>query len=139
LQAAVVLASVAPLAAPAATQGIDAAASAPVQRTPHQRSKGASIDDRVKSLTKALDLDARQQSELKAVLQAQREETLQVWANESVPAAVRVKATEAIGERTADRIRELLNDEQKKKYSPPRQVPDRPADRPDVARWMKPA
>jgi periplasmic protein CpxP/Spy len=138
LPAVLVLASALPLAAPAASDGSDAAPSAPVRPAPHPR-RGASIDDRVRTLTKALDLDERQQTELKAVLQAQREETLKVWADETVPPAVRVKATEAVAERTADRIRALLSDEQKKKYNLPRQVPDHSADRPDVGRWMKPA
>jgi Spy/CpxP family protein refolding chaperone len=139
LPAVVVLATGTVLGAHAAVEGGDTAASAPPRPAPHQRGKGASLDDRVRMLAKALDLDARQQTEVKAVLQAQRDETLKVWADESLPAALRVKATEVIGERTADRIRALLNDEQKKKYSAPRLVPEHPAERPHVERWMKPA
>jgi hypothetical protein len=81
---------------------------------------GVSLDERIKFLSKALDLDSKQQSELRKVLVAQREETLKVWADESTPTAVRVKATELIGQRTGDRIRALLNEQQRARYNPPR-------------------
>jgi phosphatidylethanolamine-binding protein (PEBP) family uncharacterized protein len=37
-----------------------------------------------------------------------------------VPAAYRVSATQGISDKTADEIRSLLNDEQRKKYNPPK-------------------
>ena len=91
-----------------------------VQSQGKHRHKGHSLDDRVRTLAQSLDLDAEQQSELRKVLQSQREEIMRVWSDTSVPAPYRVSATLAISDRTADQIRALLNDEQKKKYSPPR-------------------
>jgi hypothetical protein len=136
LLAVLVLASAWPVPARAATEGQDTAAAASARQVPRHR-KGASIDDRVRFLSKALGLDAKQQSELRKVLEAQREEIGKVWADEEAPAAYRIKATETISEQTADRIRALLNDEQKKKYNAPRQRPA-PGEsaRPDVEAWM---
>ena len=88
-------------------------------------------------MTKELDLDVRQQTELKTILEAQRSEVARVWSDPSVPSAVRVGATQAIGERTADRIRAMLSDEQRKKYIQPRQH-EAPVGAPggDVQTWM---
>jgi hypothetical protein len=99
---------------------------------------GVTLDERIKFLTRTLDLDPRQQAELRKVLVAQREEILEVWADESAPAAVRVKVTELIGQRTGDRIRALLNDQQRARYNPPR-TPSQAAPgsaRPGVEAWM---
>jgi hypothetical protein len=102
---------------------------------------GHTLEERVTMLSKGLGLDARQQSELRRVLLDQREEVKRVWADEAAPAAVRVKATEVITERTADRIRALLNEEQRRRYNPPkpphRAVPG--SARPSVEAWMSPA
>jgi hypothetical protein len=136
----VLLASAWPLPAPAAPDGQPLAPSAaPARPAPRRRSAG-SLDDRVKSLSKALVLDQQQQSALRKVLVAQREETLAVWADESTPAAVRVKATELISQRTADRIRALLNEQQRARYNLPR-PPNQAApgsSRPSVETWMDP-
>ena len=60
------------------------------------------------------------------------------WADPKLLPAERVPATRAIEERTGDRIRDLLNDEQKKKYNPPKPpappTPDSGA--PNVEAWM---
>ena len=92
-------------------------------------------------LSKALDLDAKQQSELRKVLEDQREQVSRVWNDTSVPAAYRVSATQAITDKTADQIRALLREEQKKRYNPPKlpreAAPGSP--RPSVEAWMNPA
>jgi hypothetical protein len=140
LTAVLVLASAWPVLAPAAADGQEAAGNlAPARQEPRGR-RVASLDDRVTLLSKTLDLDAKQQSELRKVLLAQREETLKAWADETVPAAARVKATELIGQRTADRIRALLNEQQRARYNPPR-PPHQAApgsSRPTVDTWMNP-
>ncbi len=88
-------------------------------------------------MTKELDLDAGQQAALKAILVEQRAEVSRVWADESVPAPVRIGATQTISERTAGRIRAILNDEQREKYmkahrrETPVGVPGA-----DVQKWM---
>ena len=93
---------------------------APHRQARHHQ-KGPSLDGRVAMLSKALGLDAKQRSELRKVLESQREQIMRVWNDPAVPAEYRIPATRAINDRTADQIRELLTDEQKKKYSPPRQ------------------
>jgi hypothetical protein len=72
-------------------------------------------------LTRELGLSATQQAQVKKVLERQREDVTRVWNDSSIPAARRVSATQGIGDRTADRIRALLNEEQRQKYMKPRQ------------------
>jgi hypothetical protein len=105
------------LGRPARAEGGSTAADASTGQKPRQH---ANLDDRVKALTRALDLDPTQQSEVRKLLQDQREEVRRVWGDATVPAPYRVSATQAISDRTADRIRALLSDEQKKKYKPPK-------------------
>jgi hypothetical protein len=92
------------------------------------------LEDRVRILTKALDLDPRQQEGLRKILQSQREQVMKAWSDASVAPAYRVAATQAIEDGTADRIRALLNDEQRKKYNPPRQAHQAPGS--GVEEWM---
>lgn len=95
------------------------------------------LEDRVQLMAKELDLDAAQQLQLKGILLNQRAEVLDVWNNSSVPAALRVSATQAISEKTADRIRAMLTDAQRAKY-----IKSRPHDTPagapgnDLQKWM---
>lgn len=125
--------------APAAAGGEEppATRAAPSRQSPRGRS-GEGLDDRVEALSKALDLDPRQQSGLKKVLVAQREETLTIWADESLSAAARVKATELIGRRTADRIRALLTEQQRARYNPPTPPRQVGSPRPSLETWMDP-
>src|ERR1700674_2017115 len=68
LQWVLVLASVLPAPAPAAPDRQESAATAaPARQVPRKR-RGASLEDRVRFLSKALDLDLKQQSELRKVL-----------------------------------------------------------------------
>ena len=70
----------------------------------------ATIDSRVQLMAKELDLDANQQATLKSILLTQRAEVAKVWDDPSVPATVRVATTQAVSEKTAERIRAMLND-----------------------------
>lgn len=101
--------------------------------------KGLSLEDHVNILTKALDLDVKQQAELRRLLENQREQIRNLWDDTSVPPADRVNATRVISNRTADRIRAMLNDEQKKKYNPPPQPHEAAPDSSSrtVDEWMK--
>jgi hypothetical protein len=109
-------------AAAAARAVDDSEAAAPVpQDTARRRKRGSPLDRRVMLLAKELGLDATQRAQVKKVLEGQREQVARVWNDGSIPAARRVSATQAIGDQTADRIRALLNDEQRKKYIKPRQ------------------
>jgi hypothetical protein len=98
----------------------EAAARVP-QDTARRRKRGSPLDRRVMLLARELGLDATQQAQVRKVLERQREEVARLWNDGSIPAARRVSATQAIGDHTADRIRALLNDEQRKKYIQPRQ------------------
>ena len=131
------LASACLIPAHAAADGNDADHEAAArQALSHHR--GSSLDARVRTLSKALDLDAKQQSELRKVLEDQREQIMRVWDDTSVPAVSRVVATQAISDSTADQIRALLNDEQKKKYNPPKPLHEAASgsDGPSVEEWM---
>ena len=94
------------------------------------------IEGRVKMLSRGLGLDPKQQAELRKVLEGQRDQVQRVWNDPSLSGPYRVIATQAISERTADQIRALLNEEQRKKYNPPKQPHDPAASKPDVEAWM---
>lgn len=107
------------------TEKQDLAVQAPTSQAPAIQPKyrlmRGGMDDRIRALSQALDLDEAQQSKLRKVLESQREQVMKVWSDSSLPAAYRISATQAISDGTADQIRALLNEEQRKKYNPPRQ------------------
>jgi hypothetical protein len=106
-------------------------------RSAARHANGSGLEERVHELTQALELDVAQQQALRKVLTDQREQTLRVWNDSSsVPAAFRIAALKAITDHTADQIRALLNDEQRKKYNPPRRPSQDAEPRPDVGAWM---
>jgi hypothetical protein len=123
--------------ASAATENNAAAASA--QGRTARYHGGSSLDGRIRTLSKALDLDVRQQAELRKILIDQRDQVRKVWDDQSLLAAYRVSATQTISERTSDRIRSILTDEQKKKYNPPKPQDQAENPRPDVEVWMNAA
>jgi Spy/CpxP family protein refolding chaperone len=109
-------------AAAAANDADEKDAAALAAQDPGQRRPSVSpLDRRVNLLAKELDLNAAQQAQVKKLLESQREQVARVWNDASIPAARRVVATQAIGDRTADQIRALLTEEQRKKYIQPRQ------------------
>jgi hypothetical protein len=87
---------------------------------PSHRTAGGTLDHRVKALSKALDLDAAQRAELREILEDRRQAVMKIWSDRALLPAERVPATHAVEERTAERIRAILNDEQKKRYNPPK-------------------
>ena len=90
----------------------------------------------MKVLAKALDLDARQQGELGKILESQRQAVTKIWSDPALLSAERVPATRAVEDRTAEQIRAILNDEQKKRYNPPKpQGVQGPP--PNVEAWME--
>jgi hypothetical protein len=108
---------------------------APKRHAP-RRVATSGIDRRVKLLSKGLGLDAKQEAELRKVLESQREQVQRVWNDPSLSGQSRIGATLAINDQTADQIRALLNEEQRKKYNPPKQPHDAAASKPDVEAWM---
>ncbi len=122
---ALVLALWIPVAALAGAPVIDPATATPARPAQSAgataRSIASPLDRRMDLLTAELALTASQQNQVKALLQHQREDVRQLWSDPAVPAALRVGRTQAISERTADAIRSLLDEEQRKKYIQPRQ------------------
>jgi hypothetical protein len=111
---------------------LDAAKAPAVSQTVTTRA----LDRRVKAFTKALDLDARQQAELRKILERQRDAVRKIWSDSGLPPAERGPATLAVSDRTAGLIREMLTDEQRKKYNPPKPPAARNSAQPDVSVWM---
>jgi hypothetical protein len=112
----------------------------PAKATPghgQRHHEGSTLEDRVQALTQGLDLDMGQQTALRKVLVNQREQVMKVWNDPSpVPAAYRIAAVKALTDHTADQIRTILNDEQRKKYNPPPRPTQETEQRPDVSAWM---
>lgn len=88
---------------------------------PQRQHKRPSIDDRVKSLAELLDLNERQQTELKRVLWSRHDQVIKILRTQSLSPVDRVNQFRAINDNTVERITALLNEEQKEKYNPPRQ------------------
>ena len=104
----------------------------------HRQYKRPSIDDRVKTLSKLLDLNERQQSELKRVLWSRHDQVIKILRAQSLSPVDRVNQFRAINDNTVERIMALLNEEQKKKYNPPRQ-PEAPgtSSKASLEDWLK--
>jgi hypothetical protein len=98
---------------------------------------GATLEDRVATFSKALALDAAQQAQLRKILLQQRDAVRNIWRDRSLSPAERVPATLAANERIGDEIRSILNDEQKRKYNPPKPaaLPE-PGERRSVEQWL---
>jgi len=111
-----------------------------VERPRAAHAAASALDARVRLMAKELALDPQQQIQLGRILQTQREEIARAWRDPSVPAAIRVAATQAIGEKTSDRIRAILDDPQREKYMKSHQH-DAPvgAAGGDVQTWIKAA
>jgi len=132
-----VLASVA--AVPIRADEPAAAPAAALPRPTAHTQVAGTLDHRVNVLTKALALDPRQQAELRTILEEQRVAVLKIWRDPKLLPAERAPATHAVADRTADRIRAILNDEQREKYNPPKPPPPPPpaSGAPNVETWMK--
>jgi hypothetical protein len=108
----------------------------PAARPPTHSRVGGSLEHRVDVLAKALQLDARQRTELLTILESQRETVRKIWSDPALLPAERTPATRAVQERTADQIRAILSAEQKKRYNPPKPQGAEPP-LPDVEDWMR--
>lgn len=124
-------------ALPPATPQAQAPAAAPAPRRPQSMYRKRSMDDRVKSLAKALDLDEKQQAGLKTVLERQQLQARKIQFDQSLDGAERMGKFRALQEDTVLRIRALLNDEQKKKYDPLNHAPSENSSDKYVNQWIK--
>jgi hypothetical protein len=103
-------------------------------RPPH-RTPAQVIDANVRRLAQGLKLDQEQQAKLREILVDQYAQLMKLR-TESAPGTDRVGAMRAIVDRTRERIREMLNDEQQKQYATdvPREVTA--ATRADLEHWL---
>ena len=135
LAAALSLACVAAQSLSAADEVAAATAPAAAQVQQHQ----PVLEQRITLMSTELGLDERQRGELRRILISQRMQIMKLWSDNAVPPASRVGATRVITQQTGDRIRALLNDEQKAKYNQPRKPHDAAAGPParSVEDWMQ--
>jgi hypothetical protein len=93
------------------------------------------IDTNVRRLAQGLKLDQEQQARLREILVDQYAQLMRLR-TESPPGTDRAGAMLAIVDRTREKIREMLNDEQKQQYSTegPREVTA--ATRADLEHWL---
>jgi hypothetical protein len=77
---------------------------------------GQGIERRVRSMTRALNLNLGQQRQLRAILIDQREQTRKLAGNASMSPEDRIGALRAVNQETARQIRSMLDDDQKRKY-----------------------
>lgn len=103
--------------------GASALAQAPQTPTPkpplnQHPTRKSNIDTRVSILAKSLDLSAEQQSEVKNILEQRQQKTLLIRRDPSISGSTRIERFRMLQESTVERIRAVLNDEQKKKYDP---------------------
>ena len=109
----------------------------PTARTPrHHYSAGEIIDANVHSLAHGLDLDPGQQIKLRGIL-IDHYQALTKLRTDSSPGADRSGALRAIVDRTRVRIRDLLNDTQKQKYSTDVSPDLTGASRADLEQWLE--
>jgi hypothetical protein len=108
----------------------------PAARPPGRVRAGGSLQHRVDVLAKALQLDARQRTELLAILESQRQAVSKIWSDPALLPAERTPATRALQERTANQIRAILSEEQRKRYNPPKPQGAEPPS-PNVEEWMR--
>jgi hypothetical protein len=126
-------------AAPGLTAGgtVPAVSAAPPAARLSGRARvGGSLQHRVDVLSKALQLDARQRSQLLTILESQRQTVNMIWSDPALLPAERTPATRALQERTANQIRDILSEEQKQRYNPPKPQGVAPPS-PNVADWME--
>jgi Rod binding domain-containing protein len=132
--------AIASLGAAGAADAIEkqvATAAAPAPQATSRAPAAARLDDRVKAVSTALDLDAAQQTQLRKILLEQRDAVRKIWSDKSLSPAERVPATRAAGTRAGDEIRAILNDEQKKKYNSATPTkPDEQGDKRSVEQWL---
>lgn len=121
-------------------QASDAAPATPA--TPahpaHPTHRRASLDDRVKAFATALGLNDAQEAAVKKILEQRQQEVLRLRQDGSIPGSVRIERLRALQDQTVQRIRTVLNDEQKKKYDPlaVRQTGQAPGQK-SVEDWLK--
>jgi hypothetical protein len=97
---------------------------------PHARDPAA-------DLAKRLDLNPKQQQQVRKLLTARQAQMRRVWSDPAIAPDDRVGAVKAINDRTVVQIRELLTEEQKAKYFQPRPAGSAAREpQPSVEDWL---
>jgi Spy/CpxP family protein refolding chaperone len=120
---------------PLVSQVADAASPA---RPTHRSRTRPTIDDRVKVFAKNLDLSEAQQAAVKKILEQRQQETLRLRRDSSISGSARIAQFRALQDNTVERIRAVLNEEQRKRYDPlaVRRIQPAPDQR-SVEDWIK--
>ena len=109
----------------------------PAQPT-HTTRRHATLDDRVKALATALELNPTQQLAVKKILEQRQVEMLRLRQDPSIEGSDRIGRLRALQDQTIQRIRAVLNEDQKKKYDPLAIRNREPApDQKSVEDWLK--
>ena len=87
------------------------------RRTTATRYKRQSMDDRIAVMSKNLALTENQRSAVKRILLWRQQEMLRIR-NSDASGGIRIGQVRTLQDQTVERIRSVLNDEQKKKYDP---------------------
>ncbi len=103
-----------------------------------QRGHRPTIDDRVKVLARSLELNEAQQAAVKKILEQRQQEALRIRQDASISGGARIERFRALQDHTVERIRAVLNEEQRKKYDPLAVRRVAPAsDQKSVEDWLK--
>jgi hypothetical protein len=134
------LAPLLPLLLLTATVSAQMAESARGSQSVIRNHKRPSPDERGKALAKYLELDETQQIALQKILEQRQQEVLQMRFTPLPAGSAQIDRFRAIQDRTANRIRAVLNQEQRKKYdllAIRRSAP--PGSKTSVQDWLKAA
>ncbi|HLW53845.1 MAG TPA: hypothetical protein VKW06_13490 [Candidatus Angelobacter sp.] len=101
----------------------------PPQAAP-QAAQPPSIDEQVAVLTQELHLSDDQQTKVKTILVDQRQQAMGVVGDQNLSRADKIEKIHAIRESTISKVRDSLNDDQKKKLDQMLQGPSQPQQAP---------
>ena len=117
--------------------GVQAPGAVTPQHQTRRQYNRPSLDERVSRFAKSFDLSEAQQSAVKKILEERQQQILRIRDDTSISGSARISQFRALQESTVERIRAVLNEEQKKKYNPlaPRDIPQ--TEQPSVEDWLK--
>lgn len=109
----------------------------PLSRALVRNRTAATLDDRIRLLSKELDLSSEQQTDVRGILERQRAAVRKIWSDSTLLPGERGPAMRAVSEHTADQIRAILTEAQRQKYNPaPPTLPASGAGSAEVQVWM---
>ena len=107
-------------------------------QTYSHRRRRLTLDDRMKVLARTLDLSDAQKTAVATILEERQREALHLRLDSSLNGNTRIERFRSLQDSTVERIREILNDEQKMKYDPLASRKLRPApDQRTVEDWLE--